>query len=195
MVDVLTREDVRDLTRIMAVEHVASLMQLMPERVGSPLSLNALREDIETSHTAVRNAVRAMELTYALFPIPPFSRKIARAVKKEKKGYFFDWGRCRDLSKRFENYVAPGRDDRPPSYRSSQGAGERALCPAHAGGEYFQKKSPWLIPHFGQPILLNREINGSPPALARTGGTPPSAVLAKPAWIWNALRRCSKRHP
>jgi uncharacterized protein len=106
MVDTLTREDVRDLTRILAVEHVATLMQLIPERVGSPLSLNALREDIETSYTAVRNAVRALELTYALFLLPPFSQKIARAVKKEKKAYFYDWGRCRDLAKRFENYVA-----------------------------------------------------------------------------------------
>lgn len=47
-----------------------------------------------------------MELTYALFLISPFSHKIARAVRKEKKGYFFDWGRCRDIAKRFENYVA-----------------------------------------------------------------------------------------
>jgi len=106
MVDVLTREDVRDLTRILAVEHVATLMQLMPERVGSPLSLNALKEDIETSHTVVRNAVRAMELTYAIFLLSPFSHRIARAVKKEKKAYFYDWGRCRDLAQRFENYVA-----------------------------------------------------------------------------------------
>ena len=106
MVDALTREDVRDLTRILAVEHVATLMQIMPDRVGSPLSLNALREDIETSYTSVRNAVRAMELTYAVFLLSPFSHRIARAVKKEKKGYFYDWGRCRDLAKRFENFVA-----------------------------------------------------------------------------------------
>ncbi|MBM3296212.1 MAG: ATP-binding protein [Candidatus Aminicenantes bacterium] len=108
MVDTLTREDVRDLTRILAVEHVATLMQLLPERVGSPLSLNSVKEDVEISYTAVRNAVRAMELTYALFLIPPYSRNIARAVKKEKKCYFYDWGRCRDLAKRFENYVALG---------------------------------------------------------------------------------------
>jgi predicted AAA+ superfamily ATPase len=82
------------------------MMQLIPERVGSPLSLNALREDIETSHTAVRNAVRALELTYAIFLLSPFSQRIARAIKKEKKAYFYDWGRCRDLAKRFENYVA-----------------------------------------------------------------------------------------
>lgn len=106
MIDHLTREDVRDLTRIPAVENIAALMQIMPERVGSPLSLNALAEDIETSHTSIRSAVRAMELTCAVFLLSPYSLRIARAVKKEKKAYFFDWGRCPDPAQRFENYAA-----------------------------------------------------------------------------------------
>jgi hypothetical protein len=106
MVDYLTREDVRDLTRIMAVEHIATLMQIMPDRVGSPLSLNALTEDIETSYTTVKNSISAMQLTYALFLISPYHQRIARAVKKEKKAYFYDWGRALDPAKRFENYVA-----------------------------------------------------------------------------------------
>jgi predicted AAA+ superfamily ATPase len=105
-VDALTREDIRNLTRILAVEHVATILQLLPERVGSPLSLNALREDVETSYTTIKNAVRAMELTYAIFTVSPYSRKIARAVKKERKAYFYDWGRCPDPAKLFENYVA-----------------------------------------------------------------------------------------
>ncbi|MBM3311390.1 MAG: ATP-binding protein, partial [Candidatus Aminicenantes bacterium] len=100
MVDAITKEDIRDLTRILAVEHVATLMQLIPDRVGSPLSLNALREDVEISYTAVRNAVRAMELSYAVFLLSPHSDKIARAVKKERKAYFFDWGRCRTEAQR-----------------------------------------------------------------------------------------------
>ncbi len=106
MVDTLTREDVRDLTRIMAVEHVATLMQIMPDRVGSPLSLNALTEDVEASYTAVKNAVTAMQLVYAVFLILPYHQRIARAVKKEKKAYFYDWGRALEPAKRFENYVA-----------------------------------------------------------------------------------------
>jgi len=106
MVDYLTREDVRDLTRIMAVEHIATLMQIMPARVGSPLSLNALNEDVETSYTTIKNAISAMQLTYAVFLISPYHRRIARAVKKEKKAYFYDWGRSVDPAKRFENYVA-----------------------------------------------------------------------------------------
>lgn len=106
MVDTLTKEDVRDLTRILAVEHVATLMQLLPERVGAPLSLNALKEDVEISYTAVRNAIRAMELSCAVFLLSPYSAKVSRAVRKERKAYFFDWGRCLVEAKRFENYVA-----------------------------------------------------------------------------------------
>jgi len=106
MVDRLTREDVRDLTRILDVEHVATLVQILPDRVGSPLSLNALREDIGIGYSAVRSAVSALQLTYAFFLISPYSRNIVRSIKKEKKGYFFDWGRCADQAKRFENYVA-----------------------------------------------------------------------------------------
>ena len=104
--DDLTREDIRDLTRILAVEHIATLMHILPDRVGAPLSLNALREDVETSYTAVRNAIRAMELTHAVFLLSPYSRKIARSVKKERKLYFSDWGRCREPARRFENYIA-----------------------------------------------------------------------------------------
>ena len=104
--DYLTREDIRDLTRILAVEHVATLMHILPSRVGSPLSLNALKEDVETSYTAIRNAIRAMELTQAIFLISPYSRKVARSVKKERKLYFYDWGRCREPAPRFENFIA-----------------------------------------------------------------------------------------
>ena len=47
-----------------------------------------------------------MRLTYIIFFVPPYSEKISRSIKKEKKCYFFDWTLCKDFSKRFENYVA-----------------------------------------------------------------------------------------
>jgi len=106
MVDQLIREDVRDLTRIIELENIATLIQLMPERVGSPLSINALKENIGVSYTAIKNAISAMQLTYVIFLVPPYSQKIARSIKKEKKCYFYDWSRCKDYAKRFENYVA-----------------------------------------------------------------------------------------
>jgi predicted AAA+ superfamily ATPase len=105
-VDQIIREDVRDLTRIIETENIASLILRLPDRVGSPLSMNALREDMQVSYTAVKNAISALQLTHVIFLIPPYSRSISRAVKKEKKCYFFDWTRCQDPSFRYENYVA-----------------------------------------------------------------------------------------
>lgn len=106
IVDRLVREEIRDLTRIIDVENVAAVMSLLPGRIGSLLSLNAIKEDVEISYTAVKNCISALQLTYALFLVPPYSAKIARAIRKEKKCYFFDWTRCPDESKRFENYIA-----------------------------------------------------------------------------------------
>jgi predicted AAA+ superfamily ATPase len=106
MVDQIIREDVRDLTRIIDLENIAVMIRHLPRRVGSPLSLNSIREDMDVSYTAVKNALRAMQLTYVVFMVAPYSRNIARSLKKEPKCYFFDWTRCEDAGGRFENYVA-----------------------------------------------------------------------------------------
>ncbi|MFH1945703.1 MAG: ATP-binding protein [Acidobacteriota bacterium] len=106
MVDQILREDVRDLTRIFDIENIARLIRQLPARIGSPLSLNALREDLNVSYTAVRNALRALQLTFVVFLIPPFHRNVARALTKEQKAYFLDWTHCSDPAVRFENYVA-----------------------------------------------------------------------------------------
>jgi predicted AAA+ superfamily ATPase len=105
-VDQIIREDIRDMTRIIETENIASLILRLPERLGSPLSLNALREDIQASYSAVKNAISALRLTCVIFLVPPYSRSISRALKKEKKCYFYDWTRCTDPATRFENYVA-----------------------------------------------------------------------------------------
>lgn len=106
IVDQILREDVRDLTRIIDTENVARLIRLFPGRIGSPLSLNALREDLNVSYTAVRNALKALQLTFVVFFLPPFHRNVARSLTKEQKAYFFDWARCPVPSVRFENYAA-----------------------------------------------------------------------------------------
>jgi len=106
MLDRVVREDLRDLTRILEVENITTVMQLLPERIGSLLSYNSIKEDMGVSYTSVRNYISALELGYIIFMVPPFSKNISRAIKKEKKCYFYDWSRCVDKAKRFENYIA-----------------------------------------------------------------------------------------
>lgn len=105
-IDTLVKDDLRDLTKIHDLENVITLMKLLPVRVGSPLSINSLKEDMEVSYNAVRNYINSLVLTYVIFRVHPYSQKINRGIKKENKVYFFDWSQVDDPAKRFENYVA-----------------------------------------------------------------------------------------
>jgi uncharacterized protein len=102
----LIREEVVSLERIVDLGNLELLMLRLPELVGSPLSLNALREDLQISHKTVSAWIQALERLYALFRLSPFGAPKLRAVKKEQKHYHFDWSLVAEPSKRFENLVA-----------------------------------------------------------------------------------------
>lgn len=99
------REDLKDLSRIMEIDRVEKLWSLLPERVGSPLSVRSLQEDLSASHEAISTWLLNLEKLYSIYSLAPYSKKIARSVKKEKKIYLMDWALHLDESKRFENFV------------------------------------------------------------------------------------------
>ncbi|MDI6757425.1 MAG: DUF4143 domain-containing protein, partial [Endomicrobiia bacterium] len=74
--------------------------------VGSPLSLNALREDLQVSHKVLSKWMDILERLYAVFRVMPLGSPKIRAVKKERKHYHFDWSLVPDMPQRFENLVA-----------------------------------------------------------------------------------------
>ena len=78
----------------------------LPGRVGSPLSLNALREDLQVSHQTVSRWADMLERVYGIFRVPPFGAPKLRAVKKERKHYHYDWSVVPEAGARFENLVA-----------------------------------------------------------------------------------------
>jgi predicted AAA+ superfamily ATPase len=102
----LVREDLRDLTQIRQVALVEHLAILLPERVGSPLSVNALREDLQVGHDTVSNWLDALETLYIAFRIGPYTKRVARAITKERKLYLWDWSQVPSAAARFENLVA-----------------------------------------------------------------------------------------
>ncbi|MEA1921173.1 MAG: ATP-binding protein [Pseudomonadota bacterium] len=104
--DTIVREDLRELTQLKNFEKTVQLMQLLPPRISSPLSINALAKDINASYATAANYLAALELGYLIFRISPYHDKIARSLKKEQKAYFYDWTRAENAASRFENYVA-----------------------------------------------------------------------------------------
>jgi hypothetical protein len=104
--DRLMREDVASLERIDNLGQLELLVMRLPDLVGSPLSLNGLREDLSLSHRTVKNWIEVLERLYAIFRIAPFGAPRIRAVKKSQKHYHFDWSVVEDEGARFENLVA-----------------------------------------------------------------------------------------
>ena len=102
----VVREDLTDLERVQDVSLIEKLLLRLPELVGSPLSINALREDLQVSHQSVSRWIAMLENLYAIFRIYPFGAPKLRAVKKEAKHYHLDWTMVRDAGARFENLMA-----------------------------------------------------------------------------------------
>lgn len=100
------REDVRDLEPIRDLQSLQLLADLLPERVGSPLSLNALREDLEVSHRALTHWMDVLESLYHVFRIRPFTTQRVRALKRMPKAYLLDASLVEQRGPRFENVVA-----------------------------------------------------------------------------------------
>lgn len=100
------REDVRELEQIRDLSAMQLLTDLLPTRVGSLLSLNAIREDLEVSHRALTHWMEILERLYFSFRILPFYRRHSTGLKKMPKLYLWDWSLVPDPGARFENLVA-----------------------------------------------------------------------------------------
>ena len=98
--DLSVLENIKDLGLI------ENLLIRLPDLVGSPLSLNALREDLQVSHQSVTRWIAMLENLYMIFRIYPFGAPKIRAVKKEAKHYHMDWTLISDTGYRFENLIA-----------------------------------------------------------------------------------------
>ena len=99
-------EDLRDLENVRDVGLIELLVEALPDRVGSPLSVRSLSEDLQVAHETVARWLGILENLYVCFRIPPFGAPRIRAVKKEAKLYLWDWSQTTDPGARFENLVA-----------------------------------------------------------------------------------------
>ena len=100
------REDVRDLEAVRDLASLQMLADLLPERVASPLSLNALREDLEVSHRALTAWMEILDRLYHVFRVRPFAAARVRSLRKMPKAYLWDGSLVPERGPRFENMIA-----------------------------------------------------------------------------------------
>jgi len=102
----LVTEDLADLSKIGQILRVEELALRLTNRIGSPLSTNALSEDLQAGFPTIKRWLEALELVYLTFRIPPYTKRLERALRKEPKLYFWDWSLPQSEAARFENMVA-----------------------------------------------------------------------------------------
>src|SRR5439155_27072639 len=102
----LIQEEVRDLEQVRELDRLELLYDRLGAVVGSVLSINSLREDLEVAFETASNWIAILERLDAVFRIAPYGPPRIKSVKKEQKLYFWDWPRAETEGARFENMIA-----------------------------------------------------------------------------------------
>lgn len=103
----LVREDILEYSRVQEVRAMRLLVELLRDRVGSPLSIASLARDLQIAPNTVSKYIDILEALYIIFLVRPFHHNVARAILKEPKVYFFDTGYVRgDEGVKWENACA-----------------------------------------------------------------------------------------
>lgn len=102
----LVFEDVRDLRGVHDLQALRVLVDLLPERIGSLLSVHGLREDLGVAYATVREWVAVLEALYHAFMVRPYAGRMARTLKAQPKLYLYDVLEIEDLAARRENLTA-----------------------------------------------------------------------------------------
>jgi len=139
---------------------------LLPSKIGSPLSVTSLAEDIRVAYNTVQSWLSVFERFFMLFAVSPWAKKIVRAIHKERKIYLFDTPCIKDPASRFENMVAIELW-RAVTLWNDAGQGRFSL---HYIKNKEKQEVDFLIAREGEPFLL---------AEAKLAEREPSAALKK----------------
>lgn len=105
--DIILRQDLIDEYDVRDIQSIETLVQLLQERVGSPISYAQLARDLERDPKTIKRWLNMLENLYVIFKVTPYHKNIARSLLKEPKYYFYDNGRVmNEAGARLENLVA-----------------------------------------------------------------------------------------
>lgn len=103
----LVREDILEFSRLHEITTMRLFLEMLRERVGSPISLASIARDLAVSPITLKRYLDILQALYIVFTVQPWHHNIARAILQTPKVYFFDTGLVKgDPGLRFENAVA-----------------------------------------------------------------------------------------
>ena len=104
--DKIVREDIRDLSNIKELSLMELLVQLVPEKAGSMLSINNIAGDLGVNYRTAQKWLDILENFYYLFRLYPYQSNLIKSLRKESKLFLYDYSPIENNGARFENLVA-----------------------------------------------------------------------------------------
>ena len=105
--EIILKQDLQDLSSIRDIKQVETLVLLLKERVGSPVSARSFAQDLQKDPNTIQRWLSLLESLYIVFKVTPYHHNIARAILKEPKYYFYDFCQVTESEgAKFENMVA-----------------------------------------------------------------------------------------
>lgn len=102
----IVNDDITSLEKLNEYSRIELLAELLPEKVGSLLSVQSLEEDLQVSQKTIAHWIEILERIYYVFRIYPYGAPRIKSLKKAPKIYCWDWSEITDEGARFENMVA-----------------------------------------------------------------------------------------
>ena len=108
--DRVLKEDVRDLESIKKIQDLSLFVDILRRRAGQLIVLSNIAADLQISPKTAGLWLQVLNRMYICFSVPPYTKKLPRAVQKPPKVYFFDnadvVGGNDQEGPRFENLTA-----------------------------------------------------------------------------------------
>lgn len=104
--ELLLREEIRDLTQIYRIDQIEMLVRLLADRSGGQLVYSNLARDLGVAVDTAKRWVNALACLHHGFLVKPWFRNVSRALRKEPKWFLRDWAGIEDPGRRAETFVA-----------------------------------------------------------------------------------------
>ncbi len=104
--NIILRQDIFQLESLKSISSLETLVQLLRDRVGSPLSYTSLAEDLHCAPKTVKHWLSILENLFIVFKVTPYHKNLARSLIKSPKYYFYDSAQVRGFPACLENITA-----------------------------------------------------------------------------------------
>lgn len=102
----LSKEDLRDVTRVQDIGTIEVLMRILEERSGQQLVYSNLATEIGVSVDTIRRWVDLLGRLHFGFLVRPWFKNVTKSLRKEPKWFLRDWSGVSDEGARAETMVA-----------------------------------------------------------------------------------------